>query len=310
VDCNDSGGTPTVADIWYRYTATCTGVVTVTTCSQIGGNSNYDSDLVLYPGNAACVPPSSAIIACNDDDDDGNACGAAPPWSSTLHANVTSGSTYLLRVGGWANTTDVGTGVLNITCTVAVCGNGIIEVGEQCDDGNIIPGEGCTNCQIDANCNPACTITAVEACVVGPDTVNGGCNTTPAMYTPITLTGGTAVVCGELWAAPIGTVNTRDLDWYTVTVGASGRVEAHITPTTLMPVFAFVGTATGPPGGAACTNTNITASDVALQGECKVAVRSGLTPGTTALVVAAPNTFSGFPCSGGPWTYKLRIVSP
>jgi cysteine-rich repeat protein len=310
VSCADSGGTQTVADIWYTYTATCTGVLTVTTCSQLGGNSNYDSDIVLYPGNAACPPAPSAIIACNDDDVDGNACGNAPPWSSTMHANVTSGSTYLLRVGGWQNTTDIGTGVLNVSCTVAVCGNGVVEVGEQCDDGNNIPGDGCTNYQIDPNCNPACTVTPVEACVVGTDTVNGGCNTTPALYTPITLVGGTAVVCGELWAAPVGTTNTRDLDWYTVTVGASGRVEAHITTTTLMPVFCGVGTAGGPPGSTPCTALSLNTSDTALQGECKVAIRFGLTPGTTALVIASPTVFTGFPCSSGPWPYKLRILSP
>src|SRR5260370_35116845 len=31
-----------------------------------------------------------------------------------------------------------------------VCGNGIIEQGEQCDDGNAIPGDGCSGvCQIE-----------------------------------------------------------------------------------------------------------------------------------------------------------------
>ena len=31
-----------------------------------------------------------------------------------------------------------------------VCGNGIINAGEVCDDGNQISGDGCTNCLIDA----------------------------------------------------------------------------------------------------------------------------------------------------------------
>lgn len=310
VDCNDSGGTQTSNDIWYRYTATCNGYLTISTCSQLGGTSNYDSDLVLYSGNASCPPPSSQIISCNDDDDDGNPCGAAPPWSSTLHASVTTGSTYLLRVGGFQDSTDFGTGVLSVTCGDQFCGNGILESPEQCDDANGVPNDGCTNCVIDAECSVPCNIVEDEACVEGPDTVNGGCNTTPALYTTIDLKSEQAVICGEAWATQIGQVGNRDLDWYAVTVGSSGRVEAHITATTLMPMLVFVGTATGPPGGGPCSGLVTTISDVALQGQCKVAVRTGLTSGSTALVIVAPNVFTGFPCSGGPWTYRLRIVSP
>lgn len=31
-----------------------------------------------------------------------------------------------------------------------VCGNGVINAGEACDDGNLIDGDGCTNCTIDS----------------------------------------------------------------------------------------------------------------------------------------------------------------
>jgi hypothetical protein len=114
VTCSDSGGTQTVNDIWYRYTANATGLLTISTCAQLGGSANYDTDLVLYPGNSPCPPLASSTIACNDDDTM-NPCGQAPPWASTLRANVTSGVSYLLRVGGWNNPTDFGTGVLMVT---------------------------------------------------------------------------------------------------------------------------------------------------------------------------------------------------
>jgi cysteine-rich repeat protein len=309
VTCSDSGGTNTVNDIWYRYTATCNGELLVTTCSQLGGNSNYDSDIVLYPGNSPCPPLASTTIACNDDDS-ANPCGSAPPWSSSMRAQVTNGTSYLLRVGGWQNSTDFGTGVLNVSCTPAVCGNGIIEGSEQCDDGNNNPGDGCFNCMVEANCAGACTVSPPEVCVTGTDTTNGGCNTTPTMYQNVALTGGTAVVCGTLSTAVVGTTDTRDLDWYTVTVGASGRLEAHITGTSLMPLLVFVATTTPPPAnGTVCTTTVIRDSVTVTQGNCAVAAATGLTPGSLALVIPTTSVFTGFPCPG-PWDYKVRIVSP
>jgi cysteine-rich repeat protein len=309
VDCHDSGATPTANDIWFRYTATCSGILTVSTCPQLGGTSNYDTDLVLYPGNVTCPPASTQIIACNDDDQN-HPCGQAAPWQSTLLAGVTTGQTYLLRVGGWNSSTDRGTGVLWVNCGDQFCGNGLMEPGEQCDDGNNIPGDGCTNCTIDADCSAACTLNENETCVQGPDTVNGGCNTTPALYTPIELVGGGAVICGTAWAKEVNSTGTRDLDWYTVTIGPSGQVQAHITATSLMPMLVFVGSATGPPNPhVPCGEISFTASALALNGECEAAVRTGMTPGSTAIVVTAPNVFMGFPCSGGPWTYRLRIVS-
>lgn len=59
----------------------------------------------------------------------------------------------------------------------SICGNGVIETGEQCDDGNMINGDGCAN-----NCmfeNPLCgngIINSGEQCDDG-NSINGdGCN--------------------------------------------------------------------------------------------------------------------------------------
>jgi cysteine-rich repeat protein len=32
---------------------------------------------------------------------------------------------------------------------ILICGNGSIDAGETCDDGNVIANDGCTNCAID-----------------------------------------------------------------------------------------------------------------------------------------------------------------
>src|SRR5690606_21474466 len=70
--CSDSGGTQTVNDIWYTFTAPQNGTLQVTTCSNLGGATNYDSDIVIYdrnlPGGMDCPPADSARIGCNDDD--------------------------------------------------------------------------------------------------------------------------------------------------------------------------------------------------------------------------------------------------
>jgi cysteine-rich repeat protein len=67
------------------------------------------------------------------------------------------------------------------TCTGAVCGNGAVEAGEQCDDGNTTSGDGCSaTCQneggacahdkcdtgvaLDATCDPC----VAQICAVDP----------------------------------------------------------------------------------------------------------------------------------------------
>ena len=114
--CNDGGATQTAADIWFLYTASCSGTLRVTTCSQLGGSTDYDSDIVIY-SISACPPPDSARIGCNDDDPV-NPCGSGPPFASTAFAPVTAGLQYLIRVGGFSDKqVDFGTGLLNVTCS-------------------------------------------------------------------------------------------------------------------------------------------------------------------------------------------------
>ena len=51
-------------NIWYVYTATLTGEVTISLCG-----SEYDTKLAVYSGSS-CYPSSGQLITCNDD-----ACG-------------------------------------------------------------------------------------------------------------------------------------------------------------------------------------------------------------------------------------------
>ncbi len=93
------GSCMTSKNIWYRYTATCTGEVTVSLCG-----SSFDTMLAVYRG-FNCYPSTSSRVGCNDD-----ACDR----QSELTFSTTAGSQYLIEVGGYDN--EFGQGVLSIKC--------------------------------------------------------------------------------------------------------------------------------------------------------------------------------------------------
>lgn len=101
--CEFYGRTQVESDIWFCYTATCTGQAVISLCG-----SSYDTKLAVYSG-CGCPEPDSAI-ACSDDD-----CGSSVQnLQSRVTANVTVGQSYMIRVGGFAG--DQGDGLLTISC--------------------------------------------------------------------------------------------------------------------------------------------------------------------------------------------------
>ncbi|MHC4153574.1 MAG: DUF7901 domain-containing protein [Planctomycetota bacterium] len=94
-------------NIWYCYTATCTGFVTVSLCG-----SSYDTMLAVYNG-CDCYPASSDLIECNDDHD----CNGVSSWQSQISFHVAASSDYLIEVGGFGSNT--GQGLLSISCCPA-----------------------------------------------------------------------------------------------------------------------------------------------------------------------------------------------
>lgn len=94
------GACMTSSNIWYKYTATCTGSATFSLCG-----SSFDTVMAVYTGTSCSnltIPP----LGCNDDAD----CGQ----QSKLTLNVTTGKTYWIEVGGFDNAT--GAGKLTISC--------------------------------------------------------------------------------------------------------------------------------------------------------------------------------------------------
>ncbi|UCC99796.1 MAG: hypothetical protein JSW66_07910, partial [Phycisphaerales bacterium] len=87
-------------NIWYCYTAACTGTATI---SLIG--SNFDTKLAVYRG-CECNPPLSKLMKINDD---------FHGQKSELCIPVQAGQQYLIEVGGF-NSSAMGQGLLTITC--------------------------------------------------------------------------------------------------------------------------------------------------------------------------------------------------
>jgi len=93
----------TYHDIWFTYTATCTGTLTVSTC----GTASYDPDVVIYDGTDC---GALVLLGCDDD------TPGCPDFSNEQDVPVVLGNGYIIRVGGWSDG-DFGAGTLTLTCT-------------------------------------------------------------------------------------------------------------------------------------------------------------------------------------------------
>jgi len=91
-------------NIWFCYTASCTGDVTV----SLAGSS-YDTMLAVYDG-CECYPNANDLIECNDD--------TSSSYQSEITFAAIAGNQYLIEIGGYASLT--GQGVLNIECNGTV----------------------------------------------------------------------------------------------------------------------------------------------------------------------------------------------
>jgi plastocyanin len=100
--CGTNGSSP---DVWFEINPTLnttTGLLTITTCSNL---TNFDTLVSVFSssfGNPNATNITTAcgtkeLIACNDNNN--NSC-ALFPTSSTLFINITSGQKYLVRLSG------------------------------------------------------------------------------------------------------------------------------------------------------------------------------------------------------------------
>lgn len=141
---NDSvgkaGGACAVAtgsDHVYQLTTTTTGTVTV----KLQGLAPYD--------------PTLYIRRTCDNPDDQAGCGetTAAGGTETLNVPITAGTPIFAVVDG--KNASKGTYSLSLTLKAGtVCGDGIVDTGEACDDKNKVEDDGCSNSCKQPNGNP------------------------------------------------------------------------------------------------------------------------------------------------------------
>jgi len=95
-------------DVWFMYSATCSGIVTLTTC----GTTDFNPQMAIYPGTSACPPATDSEIAC----DAGSCIGSGEP---EIFLDAVAGEDYLIQFGGFNG--ERGDATLTISCPPDDC---------------------------------------------------------------------------------------------------------------------------------------------------------------------------------------------
>ena len=134
------------------------------------GDQDYFSFVVTVPGSSVSLTVDDGLGACpagfdsmmylydaanneiaNDDESGPNSCSAILPSMYPAAASLAVG-TYYVKVEDFGNNGTTPFYVLGIKLKAPACGDGILQIGEQCDDGNVVSGDGCSaTCGLEGN---------------------------------------------------------------------------------------------------------------------------------------------------------------
>ncbi|MCH7871754.1 MAG: hypothetical protein IID33_08635, partial [Planctomycetes bacterium] len=162
-------------DVWFKYSAECTGNLTASICG-----APFDSKMAVYDGCNVC-PPTDSPIGCDDD-------FCAVNGASQLTVPVVARNCYLIRIGSFSPSSGTGAGTLSLSCDVppppsgaccatATCLGTMTESACTSSGGTLwVEDEGCPSfaCPIPpppndecATCSPVFTDTPVNGTTVG-----------------------------------------------------------------------------------------------------------------------------------------------
>jgi cysteine-rich repeat protein len=122
----------------YRVTLVATSSTLVVTTANLGdGACGFNLMDTVIDINA----PDNTLLVTDDDSGDGKCARAV--------ATGLAAGTYYVRVRAAAGA-DPATFPYRLDVSVGVCGDGDVSLGEQCDDSNLDPGDGCDqNCRLE-----------------------------------------------------------------------------------------------------------------------------------------------------------------
>jgi cysteine-rich repeat protein len=140
--------------------------------AAIGANGDQDffSFVVTVPGSSVALTIDDGLGHCPagfdskmylldsagneivSDDESGDAsCSAILPAMYSQVASLAVG-TYYVKVEEFGNNGTAPFYVLDVKLQAPACGDGILQLGEQCDDGNLVAGDGCSpTCGLEGN---------------------------------------------------------------------------------------------------------------------------------------------------------------
>ncbi len=205
------GGANTHRDLWYCLSNLSGSKIEVVVRADVPG--------LLIEVTAGCPCPPGAMVACGDN----SLVGA----SFTMQAGAAVGVRLLDpqdlpkdQLQGQLIIENVVSGaccLANFTCVQGTAAECTTAGGFNQGNGTTCPGADCFPCP-----NPATTPENEPNCGLPTDTVNGGCNVSPPVYS--------AISCGQTRCGTAGTAGAvRDTDWYRLVTTSASRITWTVT---------------------------------------------------------------------------------
>jgi cysteine-rich repeat protein len=138
-----------MADVdWYTFNITVPGSsVTAEVGDALVGTpnggcpGNFDSKIYLYD--------AQQTLLASDDDNGAGSCSKIWPGGMAAASNLPAGL-YAIKVEEFGNDKAQDYYVLKLKVSPPGCGDGVVQLGEQCDDSNAVSGDGCSaTCQFE-----------------------------------------------------------------------------------------------------------------------------------------------------------------